>query len=157
MLFHFVFHKHWVLSSRDSQSASVWGIHSRLIHSCVPVCVSMTLQLCLWYFQFYDYLRIFPVLFYSQRCFQCDGRQGTAAGLHRLQVAADTRQWTLYSTVYTVQYSVNCTLQCTLYSTVYSVHYSVHCTLECTLYWIQCTLCTVHCIYWAVKTQCAVY
>ena len=68
-------------------------------------------------------------------------------------------QCKLYTTFYTVHYTVHCTLcstlytvhytvHCTLYITLYTVLYIVHCTLHCTLYHTLYTVrCTVHCIY----------
>ena len=50
-------------------------------------------------------------------------------------------QSTLYSTVYTVHYSVRCTVHFTLYSIMYTLQYSVHCTAQFTL---LTTVYTVH-------------
>ena len=54
-------------------------------------------------------------------------------------------------TLYTVLYSVHCTVQCTRYCTFYTILYNIHCTVQCTLHCyllccnVQCTLyCTLY-------------
>ena len=67
---------------------------------------------------------------------QCDKTQSSVLWSD----AADDAQRPVYS----VLYSVQCTLQCAVYYTVYSVLYSVQCAVYSTvysvLYSVQCTL-----------------
>jgi len=83
---------------------------------------------------------------------QCDKTQSSVLWSD----AADDAQRPVYS----VLYSVQCTLQCAVYSVLYSVQCTIQCIVYSTVCSVQCTLqCAVYSTVYSVlySVQCEVY